>query len=166
MADIVYPYNDDAMAYDLDWHFYKLKEDYVTNELGEDLIGTLNLADDTKRASAVDRYLRRISRVIYNYIYSHCSTNTKDYVEYLLAKKPEWRKIIQEALEEQLYYTLRNGDLTTYNGIDIYNGTKMQLKREDTISPLASDVLANAGILYNGFYSIPIDFEKVKRSDY
>lgn len=166
MAEQIYPYDDTAMVYDIDWHFYKLESDYVINELGEDLLANLNLADDTKRASAVDRYLKRISRVLYSFVYSHTSIDTKDYVEYLLAKKPEWRDVIQQALEEQLYFTLRNGDLTSYNGINIYNGSKMELKREDKISPLASDMLANAGILYNGYYTIPMDFEKVKRSDY
>lgn len=166
MADTVLPFNDEAMTYDLTKHMYVLNEDYVVNSMGIDLLRLLKADEDPKRSSIVKRYLDRISMLVYNFIYSHCRNDIKDYVEFMLAKRENWREYIQQALEEQLIYVTRNGDLTTYNGIDLYKGTKLQIKREDTISPNTKDILSNGDILYTGYYIVPINFSDIKRSDY
>lgn len=163
---MIYPNDDEAMNYNSELHMYVLNVDYVKNELGEDLLATLDAYGDTIRSALPVRFLKRVSRIVYSFIYSYARSDVKSYVEYLLAKKPEYREAIQQALEEQCYFMLRNADLTTYNGVDLYKGSKMQVKREDTMSSLGKDILQNAGILYTGHYTVPLNFEAIKRSDY
>lgn len=165
MADIL-PFDDTAMTYDLTRHQYILDADYVYNEMGIDLLRDLNAQEDPKRSSIIERHLKRASSLIYNFIYSFNRNDNKDYVEFMLAKNIDWREPIQQALEEQVIFMRPNPDTSQTRGVNLMKGTKLQTKREDAISPLAQDILQNAGILYTGFYVIPINFDEIKRSDY
>lgn len=166
MAETIYPLDDTAMTYDLTRHMYILNNDYVLNELGIDLLRDLNATKDPKRSSIAERHLKRASTLIYNFIYSFARNDAKDYIEFGCAKNPNWREPIQQALEEQVIFMRPNPDTSQTRGVNIMAGTKMALKREDAISPLAQDILQNAGILYTGYYLVPLNFDEIKRLDY
>lgn len=166
MAETVLPFDSEAMNYDITLHRYVLNNDYVLNELGIDLLRDLNAQEDPKRSSIVARHLKRASLLIYSFIYSFARIDIKDYVEFMLAKREDWREPIQQALEEQIFFMRPNPDTSQTRGVNLMTGSKTKLKREDAISPLAQDILQNAGILYTGFYIVPIDFDSIKRSDY
>lgn len=163
---MIYPYNDSAMIYDINNHFYVLNSNFVLNEMAIDLIRELKAQDSPIRSKIEERYLSRVSLLIYNFIYSFNQNNSIDYMEYLLAKKPEWRTPIQKALEEQVLFMSVNPDVSQTRGVNLIKGTKLQTKREDAISPIAQDILQNAGILYTGYFEVPFDFYKIIRSDY
>lgn len=99
-----YPYDDDYMTYDYDTHRYVLTLKDVGQNLGVDLESRISYAN------AIPTLLNRISLRVYSYIHSHNVDN--NYQDYIIAKTQAGRRIIREAMEEQLLYFLAVGDLT------------------------------------------------------
>ena len=99
-----YPYTDDYMTYDYDTHRYILTQKDVSENLGIDLTSRVTYAN------AISSLLNRISIKIYTFIHSHNTAN--DYQNFLIAKTKDGRRIIKEAMEEQLIYFLTVGDLS------------------------------------------------------
>lgn len=99
-----YPYDDDYMTYDYDTHRYVLTLKDVSQNLGVDLESRISYAN------AIPTLLNRISLRVYSYIHSHNVNN--NYQDYIIAKTQAGRRIIREAMEEQLLYFLAVGDLT------------------------------------------------------
>lgn len=99
-----YPYDDDYMTYDYDTHRYVLTLKDVSQNLGVDLESRISYAN------AIPTLLNRISLRVYSYIHSHNVDN--NYQDYIIAKTQAGRRIIREAMEEQLLYFLAVGDLT------------------------------------------------------
>lgn len=99
-----YPYDDDNMTYDYDTHRYVLTLKDVSQNLGVDLESRISYAN------AIPTLLNRISLRVYSYIHSHNVDN--NYQDYIIAKTQAGRRIIREAMEEQLLYFLAVGDLT------------------------------------------------------
>lgn len=99
-----YPYADDYMTYDYDTHRYILTLKDVEENLGIDLTARVTVPN------AIPSLLNRISVKIYAFIHSHNVNNA--YQDLIIAKTKDGRRIIKEAMEEQLIYFLTVGDLS------------------------------------------------------
>lgn len=149
------PQNDYAMTYDKSRHRYILTTEDVLVNLNINLhaeLRTNGLAAD--EANEADKLLDRVSRIVYQHIYIHASSPRK--MERRLALDPGLRDIIREAMEEQLLYILANGDYTTLSGINTETGAAhTESIRAATVSPLAGEILMNAGLLFVGIEWMP-----------
>lgn len=149
------PFNDYAMTYDKSRHRYILTTEDVLVNLNINLhaeLRTNGLAAD--EANEADKLLDRVSRIVYQHIYSHASRPRK--MERRLALDPGLRDIIREAMEEQLLYILANGDYTNLSGINTETGAAhTESIRAATVSPLAGEILMNAGLLFVGIDWLP-----------
>lgn len=99
-----YPYDDDFMTYDHATNRYILTLQDVAQNLGVDLESRI------KYTNAISTLLNRVSLKIYAFIHTHNVDN--NYQDYIIAKTEAGRKIIKEAMEEQLLYFLAVGDLS------------------------------------------------------
>lgn len=138
-----YPYTDDFMRYDYKAHRYVLTMQDVFENLGIDLESRVSYAN------AIPTLLNRVSLRIYSFIHSHNMAN--DYQDYIIAKTEAGRRIIKEAMEEQLLYLLTVGDLS--RSIDL-NERKISID-ETAINVLLQPIPEiNCSILYCGVLPI------------
>lgn len=100
------PYSDDYLVYDYNRHIYILTEKDVFENCGINLQSMLK--DDIR--NSIDVFLRNISLQIYGFIHSFSVENTLQ--DFIIAKTVSGRKMIKEAMEQQLIYVLTNGDLS------------------------------------------------------
>ena len=160
-----YPLSDDAMKYDYENHRYVLQYDYVKKKTGVDLALLVTSLYVVDKMSAVNNLLSDISEQLYNYVYSY-NPRYNDYQEYLMAKSPMARELIKNALLKQLSYTLRNGKLNEFAGVNVsYNQTNAVNLMEDVrgertihaeaINYLSRPIEDNEKLLYNGDYYVP-----------
>lgn len=106
--DNTYPLTDSNMIYDFNKHRYILTADYALNVLGIDLIEKLGGVRSINAQGAVNALLdMRISLRIYSLLYSH---NDKQLLEYIMAKSPSARKILLEAMGQQLLHLVTYGE--------------------------------------------------------
>lgn len=164
----VYPYDDGAMYYDWEMHRYVLKPECVLNELNINLAERLNKRGSAFSENVPNDVLRRISNIVYGEIYKRSEYN--DVQEYLLAKCPSLRKMIKDAMKEQVLYFLINGDTSNFAGIDLKTGRVIEIDRLRNQSRLAPDAeivlqkpikeLGNGAcsILYQGKWNTYKDF--------
>lgn len=140
-------FDNDEMSYDARKHRYVLVEECVLEDMNIDLRAVLNTSDVADVANAPQRFLERVSAVVYSYIYRHVPFRYK--TERELALNDELRDYICDALKEQLLYILNNGDLTGIAGINVETGmgTDPARMREIEIAPLAKDILIDSGIV-------------------
>lgn len=129
------PYDDQAMRYDLLKHRYVLTENYAYTVLG---IPTDTLTSDGDNNNSVtwQRFLKRVADDVYNYIYRDSQNHF--WLEYLLATYAPLRPCIQELLTSQLEYSMQNGILTSFSGVNLKNGTVMkpeELRGRVIVSP-------------------------------
>ena len=122
MLDNTYPKSDDAMVYDFTKHRYILTPQYVLNNLGIDLYEKMGGARTVNTTTAINVLLdNRISFKIYSAIYAH---QDKQLMEDILAKSPSARKVLLEAMSNQLLDLVTYGEKekeqvsqTTYNAL-------------------------------------------------
>lgn len=122
MLDTTYPLSDDAMVYDYTKHRYILTPQYVLNNLGIDLYEKMGGKRTVNTTTAINVLLdNRISFKIYSAIYAH---QDKQLMEYILAKSPSARKVLLEAMSNQLLDLVTYGEKekeqvsqTTYNAL-------------------------------------------------
>lgn len=141
------PYSDDKMVYNFEAHRYVLTEEYCSNQLNVNIAEVLNTAGVADIANAPERFLDRISRIIYSYIYS---INAFKYeTERKIAQTEQCRKPLMNAMGEQVLYTLNNGDFTAIAGVNAQTGATLDKKalRGAEIAPLSKDELINSGIV-------------------
>jgi len=137
--------NDSWAYYDLNAHRYVLKPEYIRDNYSLELIDALDLTGSINSQVAIQNLLKRASRVIYNYIYSHHPGNV-EYTTYRLVKNPEYRKLILEAMGELVYsWLINNNDLSIQNGISVDLGKLYE--RIDAIKNQVPVVVEE--ILYN-----------------
>jgi hypothetical protein len=147
----VYPYNDDNLVYDLDAHQYIITYNGVLNGLAEDLY-QYNM--DVPTAA---KFLERISKQVYRYIYQYAKLSTTRWVEYRLAKDEELREIIYQAILGQVeYYLASAGPLVALQtGLSIEKSKAIpleELRGNRKIAESTEMILLNSGILYTGNY--------------
>jgi hypothetical protein len=98
------PYSDSYMIYNNSDHHYILTEKCALESLG------INLKERTKNEVAIKRVLRLASTQVYGFIHEHNTNN--DLQDFIIAKTESGRKIIREAMEEQLLYLTLGGDIS------------------------------------------------------
>lgn len=102
--------NDEKMTYDLDMHRYVLNEDYVNRYFNVNLTDILINKTDVNPDAVSKIFLRRVSNVFYNYVYSSAPSPSK--LEYVLSL-PDYRDGILEAQLEIAYsFIINNRDNT------------------------------------------------------
>lgn len=126
-----YPLDAEDMVYDKEVHMYIMTLDYVKKRTGVDLTLLVNSPYIADKTTAAQNIMREISVQLYLYAYSY-NMNYKDVVEYLMAKSPMARENIREAILHQLSYTIRNGKINEFAGINVsYNDKNAATPLED-----------------------------------
>ena len=163
-----YPYSSDDMTYSTQTHRYTLTEGYVLDQTGISLNAVLNPGNMSQPQKVAQLFLEEISKDIYKFIYAQSNENDKQ--EYLLAKHPELRKIIREAMLQQVLYYQVNGRLRLYSGVNLKTGQILDPKQlqQAGISPSAKDELdkqlsdLKVAITYNGTFPILLNKDRIK----
>ena len=139
------PFTDNCMRYDATKHRYVLTESHVLESMNIDLRDVLNTSASADVANEIDRFLDRVSREVYAFIYRTAAFRYS--TERILALDTDARPFIQQAMEEQLLYLFQNGDIAAYSGVNLQNGMtidKLRM-RVSEIAPLAYEILMDSG---------------------
>lgn len=104
------PYSDDYMRYDYSSHRYVLTLKYATDVLGIDMERRIASNRGTNKTAVINMQLNTVSLQIYNYLYA--GTNNEKALQWIIAKSPTARQVIQDAMGQQLTYFLMVGDLS------------------------------------------------------
>lgn len=155
---MTYPFDDADMTYSMATHRYTLTVDCVKRELGIDLGVALDSTDDLNPSTLGSRTLEMISRHIYRFIYSANSAN-KNYTEYRLAKDANCRQVLKEAMLDEVFYAIKNGDFWHIQG----NETTLSVSA-DALALLREPLPDGFLLLYQGTYGQYINV--VWREDY
>ena len=145
------------MYYDLNKHRYILTPEALNDDYGIDLAATLRTSGDSNPDTLPERFLKRVSLIVYNYIYSWAQD--KDASEYVFSD-PEYRETIKEAMEELAYAWLTsNSDPSVFFTEDIYTNIK--------VNPAVHTILVDNGLLFRGKYiNLPKDWIDTKGEEY
>ena len=109
-AQPIYPYDDEYMIFDKATGRYILTEKYLIEKMGIDLSARINERNAVTPSALVNRLLRQVSNMVYNYIHAFNANNT--FQDLLIAKLPSLRPLIMEAMTEQIYYLSIVGDVS------------------------------------------------------
>jgi hypothetical protein len=147
----IYPFNDENLVYDFDSHQYIITYNGVLNGLGEDLY------EYNMDVPAAAKFLERISKQVYRFIYQHVKYSATRWVEYRLAKEEELRDVVFEAILGQVeYYLASAGPLVAMQtGVSIEKSKVIpleELRGNRKIAESTEMILLNSGILYTGHY--------------
>lgn len=112
-------FDDDYMKYDYRAHRYILTDKAVLDNIGENL-------DTLLPSGSSEKFLRRISNVVYNFIYA--TSQAPDYIEYILANDDGLRDSVFEMLLSQVEYTLMNGAVDLASGVNIAKQQAMPIE--------------------------------------
>lgn len=149
---------NEEMFYDELSHRFVLTPKAVLNNLGENLETRLNKKRANNEENVAQNVLNQISFEIYSYIYAH--TQYEDFIEQVIRYDDQARKIVKDAMLQQVAYTLVNGSLNLYGGVDIRKGVKMDNFYDRSIAPLAKMILnktidkLGVPLTYTGQYTI------------
>ena len=103
------PYSDDLMIFDEISRHYILTEDALKAN-GIQLRERLMRRRGIDASAIINRILRRASDMIYNYLYRFNNDNHRQ--DEWIAEYPSCRRIIYQAMLDQVEYVLLNGDLS------------------------------------------------------
>lgn len=134
-----HPYDDDYMTFDKITGHYVLTEKYALEEYGIDLYTDANDRNSTNAQLAVKAILKQVSRLIYNFIHEFSIYNQRQ--DFIIATSPHMRKVIMDAMGNQLLYMRQKGDLSRSTDSE---------KRKLAIDESAKTILINSGICYCG----------------
>lgn len=163
---MTYPYSDEYMVYDYSKHQYRLTPKAVLDKLNEDLT-RYSPATSANRQRDAEIMLENISDEVYNQVYE----DSLNYLvpEFVMAKCPSARAIIQQALIEQVKYFCFNGAISVYSGVNFQKGVVGESANSRILAPNAKRVLnrviqeIGVPLTYQGQFStlIPVgDYEK------
>ena len=150
--NLTYPYSDEHMIFDEESNRYVLTSKYVYEVLGVDLEGALSERNAVNAQVMAKHFLEEVSDDIYNFIHNHNANNTRQ--DYLIAKIPSLRKIIQKAMGQQFIYSRLNG-LLGYAVEHEKQAARICPKAQDTLSQIAPELghsILYTGALAYGFY--------------
>lgn len=136
---MTYPYDDETMVFDIDEQRYILTPKCVLDELNIDLNTILEPMGSASRANNATRFLDRISMIVYTQIWARSIYN--DVQTKLIKYASSARKIIKDAMKEQVEYFRFNGDLSVYSGVDFRKNTKMENATDRVLAPMAKMIL-------------------------
>ena len=114
---VIQTYDDEKMRFDQELNMYVLTRAEVKEKL-EDTI-----QDDAK----LDRRIVKNSRAVYNYVHAIGHSANKPFVDFLINRTEEGRKLIYEALLTQMEADLENG----YNSL--LNEPRIDLRSNQVI---------------------------------
>lgn len=103
------PYSDDLMIFDEISRHYILTEDALKIN-GIQLRERLMRRRGIDASAIINRVLRRASDMIYNYLHRFNNDNNRQ--DEMIANYPSCRRIIYQAMLDQVEYILINGDLS------------------------------------------------------
>lgn len=139
-------FDDEYMIYDINQHKY-----FLTFDGYEALTGEALSADHGLDYQQGDRMLKRVTQIVYNYIYTWA--RDKDRTEYE-ASLPKYRDTIRDALAEMMTGLLANKtDMTMF-----FNNKNYRFS--DTVTPGVKTILRNGGILTRAKLYKVEDYEK------
>jgi hypothetical protein len=165
---MAYYTNDSWSYYDLHAHRYILKPEYIRDNYSLELVQVLDSTGAINSQAVVNSFLKRASRVMYNYIYSK-HPGSVEYISYRLVKHPQYRAVLLEAMGELVYsWIINNNDLTIQNGISIDTGKLYErLDAAKNQVPLSvENILYNAEITMRARwpYDSQYEIDKPKKS--
>lgn len=137
-----YPYSDDYMIFNEQANRYVLTEKDVLENYG------INLSARFVNPSLVKPTLNQVSLQVYSYIHGFNVNNKMQ--DYIIAHTEDGRRIIKEAMEQQLLYFLSVGDLSK---------TPDEHKRKFWFDEMAKEILMQpikeigTSILYTGVWN-------------
>jgi hypothetical protein len=140
--------NDFHMNYDLERHRYVLKPEAIRDLYAIELISALDTSGSISARKTVEAMLNRASSTVYNFIYSK-HPNEVEYWTYRLVKHSEYRRVIEDAMAELVYYWLtNNNDLSIQSGISINAGKLFERidALRNTVPVSVEQMLYNSGI--------------------
>lgn len=138
-----YPLSDEYMIFDEESKRYELTEKFVMNELG------INLSARSKNATAVKRVLKLASMQVYRFIHEHSVYN--ELQDHIIATTAGGRRIIKEAMAEQLTYLTFGGDVSR-----VHDWEKRKMYIDDNAKAILYETLPEIGttICYSGKFTI------------
>lgn len=128
----VFPHDDKYMIYNEELGQYVLTEE-AAERLGVNLSNRLRQRGAVNAEIAARNTLEQVSMMIYQYL--HSQVFDENYQDYVIAKCPSARPVIQKALEQQLLYFLQVGNLLRSTDVNkrklaIDENAKMILNRK------------------------------------
>jgi hypothetical protein len=156
--------NDSWSYYDLNAHRYVLKSEYIRDNYSIELISALDTTGAINAQAAVNNFLKRASRVLYNYIFNY-HPGQVEYVRYRLVKHPEYRQVILEAMGELIYsWLINNNDLAIQNGISIDTGKLYERldAMQNQVPVIVEEMLYNQGITLRARWNQDNEYENDK----
>lgn len=173
-SNLTYPYDDPEMIYNRAEHRYVLTSDGVTSKLGVVLQNVLQRTPtDNNPSAAPERFLDFVSRHFYGYIYRNIPTANRNVIEWVLAKCPDMRSLIKQAMFNEVEYVLSEGAFWNKSGVNVLKGSVMDLStlRDTRVVSYDTENLLYSPIpsfpyplLYRGV--IPTPFGVQWRADY
>lgn len=169
-----FPYSDEVLKYNYDAHRYILTADGVKKRIGVDLNVVVKSAFIPDKTTAVNQFLDDVSDEIYAYVYSYNIDN--NYQEYLMAKSPQARENLEQAMLRQIQYILTNGKIDDYIGMNMdFSQVNANHKLEDirgarafhpsTIRALSRRLENGQTLLFSGDYRYMLNIDNW-RQDY
>lgn len=140
-----YPYSDDYMRYDEITGHYILTERALIERLGMDLRARMSATSTVNPENVIENFLCTVSDMVYEYVHAFNVDNYRQ--DCWIAAVPEFRQILQKAMEYQAMYVSHVGNL--------YLSTDAN-ERENAIDALCKGVLGTVvprlgvSILYAG----------------
>lgn len=114
---VIQPYEDEKMRFDQDLSMYVLKIAEVKEKL----------EDTIQNDGKLERRITKNSRAVYGYIHAMGHSANKPFVDFLINRTEEGRKLIYEALLTQMEADLENG----YNSL--LNEPRIDLRSNQVI---------------------------------
>lgn len=142
---------DNHCRYDKQKHRYILTAEYMLEVRNIDLYEELNTSGSVSDVAKMpDVILDRVSSQIYSYIYANSAYTFR--TERELALNDKHRPHLIEAMAEQVIYTLNNGDISAYSGVNAVSGMSIDphRMRMAEIAPMAKSILEARGLIGRG----------------
>lgn len=142
---IQYPYSDDYMRYDEITGHYRLTERALIERLGMDLRARMSATSTVNPENVIENFLCTVSDMVYEYIHAFNVDNCRQ--DRWIAVVPDFRPILQKAMEYQAMYVAHVGNL--------YLSTDAN-ERENAIDVLCKNILGTVvphlgvSLLYTG----------------
>ena len=114
---MTYPYSDEYMIFKEETGRYVLTSKFIFDKYGIDLASQLNTRDAQNPQILADVFLEEVSDDIYNLIHEYGKNNDRQ--DFLIAKVPSLRTIIQKAMGQQFLYSRFNGLLAYDSNKDV-----------------------------------------------
>lgn len=147
--------NDETMTYDVRTHKYTLTIDGYESLSGEALAADHGL--DTTQST---RLLRRVTGIVYQFIYSWAKDTSRTEYEISL---PQYRDALREALVEMMTALLAN---KTDISLFFTTETAQKFQTTDIVTPGVKLILMNSGILTRAELPFIQDYDIRKGVDY